>query len=301
MLNRTAKQKQTFCLKSLQQFTCITNRNFHSIYLKFIWFIFAVYVSTSVLTLYLCSSFDLVTNGGIAVALHFERAPFITQEHTLWLPWGSFFVMDTIIMRHEENDIPSCDLSSFARPSPVVSPAPLTAFAGSCLERRTVVPEIQVTTLHLLITLHVLIYMGRSSKWVTLHIWESLWRLCIKYACTSNSGSWQNCDFYHLPCVIGAQNLRDYDVYCTVSLQTDDDDYLKLIKNCLDILDMFFLGITCFNMSLLYIFWYLSTWVWVMLVHTQALVCVVLCGYCNVCLAGISVPLSNYFVIHFAS
>lgn len=95
----------------------------------------------------LVSSFDLVTNGGIAVALHFERAPFITQEHTLWLPWGRFFVMDTIVMRHEENDIPSCDLSSFTRPSPVVSPAPLTAFAGSCSERRTVVPEIQVTPL----------------------------------------------------------------------------------------------------------------------------------------------------------
>ncbi|KAI9548021.1 Teneurin-4 [Dissostichus eleginoides] len=88
-------------------------------------------------------SFDLVTNGGIAIALHFERSPFITQEHTLWLPWGRFFVMDTIVMRHEENDIPSCDLSSFTRPSPVVSPAPLTAFAGSCTERRTVVPEIQ--------------------------------------------------------------------------------------------------------------------------------------------------------------
>ncbi|KAL3991512.1 spleen tyrosine kinase [Sarotherodon galilaeus] len=78
-------------------------------------------------------SFDLVTNGGIAIALHFERAPFITQEHTLWLPWGRFF----------ENDIPSCDLSSFTRPSPVVSPAPLTAFAGSCAERGNVVPEIQ--------------------------------------------------------------------------------------------------------------------------------------------------------------
>ncbi|XP_061733975.1 teneurin-4 isoform X5 [Nerophis ophidion] len=88
-------------------------------------------------------SFDLLTNGGIAVALHFERAPFIAQEHTLWLPWGRFFVMDTIVMRHEENDIPSCDLSGFARPSPVVTPAPLTAFAGSCGERGTVVPEIQ--------------------------------------------------------------------------------------------------------------------------------------------------------------
>uniref|UniRef100_A0AAY4CW13 Teneurin-4 n=1 Tax=Denticeps clupeoides TaxID=299321 RepID=A0AAY4CW13_9TELE len=88
-------------------------------------------------------SFDLVMNGGVAVALRFERAPFITQEHTLWLPWGRFFVMDTVVMRHEVNDIPSCDLSSFSRPSPAVAPAPLTAFAGTCPERGHVVPEIQ--------------------------------------------------------------------------------------------------------------------------------------------------------------
>ncbi|XP_048837963.1 teneurin-4 isoform X3 [Brienomyrus brachyistius] len=88
-------------------------------------------------------SFDLVTNGGIALTLRFERAPFITLEHTLWLPWGRFFVMDTVVMRHEENDIPSCDVSGFTRPSPVVSPAPLTAFAGSCSERGPTAPEIQ--------------------------------------------------------------------------------------------------------------------------------------------------------------
>ncbi|XP_015278267.1 PREDICTED: LOW QUALITY PROTEIN: teneurin-4-like, partial [Gekko japonicus] len=87
--------------------------------------------------------FDLVTNGGISIILHFERAPFITQEHTLWLPWDRFFVMETIVMRHEENDIPSCDLSNFARPNPVVSPSPLTAFASSCSERGPIVPEIQ--------------------------------------------------------------------------------------------------------------------------------------------------------------
>ncbi|XP_051962703.1 teneurin-4-like isoform X2 [Xyrauchen texanus] len=88
-------------------------------------------------------SFDLVSNGGMAIALRFERAPFITQEHTLWLPWGSFFVMDTIVMRHEVNDIPSCDLSSFTRPMPIVLPAPLTVFARTCNERGTIVPEIQ--------------------------------------------------------------------------------------------------------------------------------------------------------------
>ncbi len=89
-------------------------------------------------------SFDLVSNGGVAIALRFERAPFITQEHTLLLPWGRFFVMDTIVMRHEVNDIPSCDLSSFTRPMPIVLPAPLTAFAGTCVERGNIVPEIQV-------------------------------------------------------------------------------------------------------------------------------------------------------------
>ncbi|XP_035288814.1 teneurin-4 isoform X4 [Anguilla anguilla] len=88
-------------------------------------------------------SFDLVTNGGVAIGLRFERAPFITQEHTVWLPWGRFFVMDTVVMRHEENEIPSCDISSFLHPSPVVIPAPLTTFAGSCSERGAVVPEIQ--------------------------------------------------------------------------------------------------------------------------------------------------------------
>ncbi|ETE61838.1 Teneurin-4, partial [Ophiophagus hannah] len=89
-------------------------------------------------------SFDLVTNGGIAIVLRFERAPFITQDHTLWLPWNHFFVMETIVMRHEENDIPSCDLSNFARPNPLVSPTPLTAFASSCSERGPIVPEIQL-------------------------------------------------------------------------------------------------------------------------------------------------------------
>lgn len=47
-------------------------------------------------------------------------------------------------MRHEENEIPSCDLSNFARPNPVVSPSPLTAFASSCSEKGPIVPEIQV-------------------------------------------------------------------------------------------------------------------------------------------------------------
>lgn len=132
---------------------------------------------------HLCSSFDLVTNGGIAIALHFERAPFITQEHTLWLPWGRFFVMDTIVMRHEENDIPSCDLSSFTRPSPVVSPAPLTAFAGSCAERGNVVPEIQVMLCPCPAGSNA---YGSSCKWFMLHSY----RLFFKYKYNSDSVLW---------------------------------------------------------------------------------------------------------------
>lgn len=52
--------------------------------------------------------------------------------------------METIVMRQEENEIPSCDLSNFARPNPVVSPSPLTSFASSCAEKGPIVPEIQV-------------------------------------------------------------------------------------------------------------------------------------------------------------
>lgn len=108
------------------------------------WVIFTI---TLLIHLNLISSFDLLSSGGLAVALRFERAPFIMQEHTLWLPWSRFFVMDTVVMRHEVNDIPSCDLSSFTRPSPIVLPAPLTAFATACQDRGIVVPEIQVRSI----------------------------------------------------------------------------------------------------------------------------------------------------------
>lgn len=81
--------------------------------------------------------------------------------------------MDTIVMRHEENDIPSCDVSSFSRPSPLVSPASLTAFAGSCSERRSVVPEIQVTTILFVIALQVVIDMTLPEM-----IYETCQREC---------------------------------------------------------------------------------------------------------------------------
>lgn len=146
----------------------------------------------------LCSSFDLLTNGGIAISLRVERAPFITQEHTLSLPWGRFYVMDTIVMRHEENEIPSCDLSSFTRPSPVVSPAPLTAFAGSCSERGTVVPEIQVDPPLMSFrctSTQVIIYSCYYSTWWMPHTEERLGRLFIKSKCYCDCGPGQSCDF----------------------------------------------------------------------------------------------------------
>lgn len=110
------------------------------------------------------NSFDLVTNGGISIILRFERAPFITQEHTLWLPWDRFFVMETIILRQEENEIPSCDLSNFARPNPVLSPSPLTSFASSCAEKGPIVPEIQVYPAFLTAFLHAFISFGRWRR-----------------------------------------------------------------------------------------------------------------------------------------
>ncbi|KAL0594289.1 Teneurin-3 [Plecturocebus cupreus] len=57
--------------------------------------------------------FDLVANGGASLTLVFERSPFLTQYHTVWIPWNVFYVMDTLVMKKEENDIPSCDLSGF--------------------------------------------------------------------------------------------------------------------------------------------------------------------------------------------
>lgn len=77
-------------------------------------------------------------------------------------------------MRHEENDIPSCDLSSFNRPSPLVSPAPLTTFAGSCTERRSVVPEIQVINVLLFFALQVVSYIALPQIIYARYLRDSL-------------------------------------------------------------------------------------------------------------------------------
>ncbi|XP_038570549.1 teneurin-3 isoform X4 [Micropterus salmoides] len=88
--------------------------------------------------------FDLLANGGASLTLSFERAPFLNQYRTVWVPWNVFYVMDTLVMKKEENDIPSCDLSGFIRPSPVIVASPLSTFYRSSPEDGPIIPETQV-------------------------------------------------------------------------------------------------------------------------------------------------------------
>ncbi|XP_052026687.1 teneurin-1 isoform X3 [Apodemus sylvaticus] len=89
-------------------------------------------------------SFDLVAIGGISVVLIFDRSPFLSEKRTLWLPWNQFIVVEKVIMQRTVADPPSCDISNFISPNPIVLPSPLTSFGGSCPERGTIVPELQV-------------------------------------------------------------------------------------------------------------------------------------------------------------
>ncbi|XP_070321850.1 teneurin-2 isoform X5 [Odocoileus virginianus] len=89
-------------------------------------------------------TFDLIANGGSSLTLHFERAPFMSQERTVWLPWNSFYAMDTLVMKTEENSIPSCDLSGFVRPDPIIISSPLSTFFSATPGQNSIVPETQV-------------------------------------------------------------------------------------------------------------------------------------------------------------
>ncbi|XP_049727567.1 teneurin-1 isoform X2 [Elephas maximus indicus] len=89
-------------------------------------------------------SFDLVAVGGISVVLIFDRSPFLSEKRTLWLPWNQFIVVEKVTMQRVVSDPPSCDISNFISPNPIVLPSPLTSFGGSCPERGTIVPELQV-------------------------------------------------------------------------------------------------------------------------------------------------------------
>jgi hypothetical protein len=92
-------------------------------------------------------SFDLVAIGGISVILIFDRSPFLSEKRTLWLPWNQFIVVEKVIMQRVVSDPPSCDISNFISPNPIVLPSPFTSFGGSCPERGTIVPELQVSIL----------------------------------------------------------------------------------------------------------------------------------------------------------
>ncbi|XP_041597481.1 teneurin-1 isoform X4 [Vulpes lagopus] len=89
-------------------------------------------------------SFDLVAIGGISVILIFDRSPFLSEKRTLWLPWNQFIVVEKVTMQRVVSDPPSCDISNFISPNPIVLPSPLTSFGGSCPDRGTIVPELQV-------------------------------------------------------------------------------------------------------------------------------------------------------------
>ncbi|XP_016134199.1 teneurin-2 [Sinocyclocheilus grahami] len=89
-------------------------------------------------------TFDLVANGGGSLTLRLERAPFLSQERTVWLPWNRFYAMDTVVLQTEEKTIARCDLSGFVRPDPMVLPSPLSSFFSSNPSERHILPESQV-------------------------------------------------------------------------------------------------------------------------------------------------------------
>ncbi|KAM6986662.1 teneurin-2 [Aplochiton taeniatus] len=88
--------------------------------------------------------FDLVANGGSSLTLRFERAPFLVQERTLWLPWNQFFAVETLVMRTEASEAVGCDLSGYARPDPLLLTSPLSSFFSSEPGLRHIIPETQV-------------------------------------------------------------------------------------------------------------------------------------------------------------
>lgn len=85
-----------------------------------------------------------MANGGASLTLSYERAPFPTVHRTVWLPWNIFHVMDTVVMKREENDIPSCYLTGLIRPNPLILATPLSTLYKSSPEDSPIIPETQV-------------------------------------------------------------------------------------------------------------------------------------------------------------
>ncbi|XP_035525860.1 teneurin-3 [Morone saxatilis] len=88
--------------------------------------------------------FDLLANGGASLTLSYERAPFPMLHRTVWLPWNVFHVMDTVVMKREENNIPSCYLTGLIRPNPLILATPLSTLYKTSPEDSPIIPETQV-------------------------------------------------------------------------------------------------------------------------------------------------------------
>ncbi|XP_076877219.1 teneurin-3 isoform X2 [Brachyhypopomus gauderio] len=88
--------------------------------------------------------FDLLVNGGASITLSFLRAPFPAVHRTVWLPWRQFYVMDRLVMRMEERDTPTCDVSGLVRPAPQIMTSPLSTYYSSSPDESPIVPETQV-------------------------------------------------------------------------------------------------------------------------------------------------------------
>uniref|UniRef100_A0A8C7FJ19 Teneurin transmembrane protein 3 n=1 Tax=Oncorhynchus kisutch TaxID=8019 RepID=A0A8C7FJ19_ONCKI len=88
--------------------------------------------------------FDLLANGGASLTLSLKRDPFPTLHRTVWLPWKVFHVMDTVMMKRENNNIPSCHLIGLLRPSPLILASPLSTFYRSSPKDSPIIPETQV-------------------------------------------------------------------------------------------------------------------------------------------------------------
>ncbi|XP_021439786.2 teneurin-3-like isoform X2 [Oncorhynchus mykiss] len=88
--------------------------------------------------------FDLLANGGASLTLSLKRDPFPTLHRTVWLPWKVFHVMDTVMMKRENNNIPSCHLIGLVRPSPLILASPLSTFYRSSPKDSPIIPETQV-------------------------------------------------------------------------------------------------------------------------------------------------------------
>lgn len=79
------------------------------------------------------------------MTLRFERAPYSFVYRTVWLSWRVFHVMDTLVMRKEERETPTCEFSGLDRPSPRITASPLSTFYRSSPEASPIIPETQVT------------------------------------------------------------------------------------------------------------------------------------------------------------